>query len=185
MTRSVWEIIKSHRILNIVIAVLLLSLIFIFRNSRTIKNSNEEDIPLNASKREGNFELSINVSQSRFPLKTAIPFALSVTNVGNDKATLFFTSGQKFDLIIKDAAGSETWRWSKGRLFTMAIEELTLGKGEKVSLKVTWPQVDSAGNQVSPGKYRAIAESKASEVAGKVEVEFVIESSVERSTKNR
>lgn len=185
MSKSWWEVIKKHRILNVAIAIFLLSLIFIFRGSREVKENHKEDLPLKVGTRSGDFELSVYLPQSSFPLKAVVPFTLSVTNRGDERATLFFSSGQKFDLAIIDQAGKEIWRWSRGRLFTMAIEELALEKDEEVSLKILWPQADSARTPVSPGTYKAIAESKASEITEKVEIEFVVKSSVERPTEGR
>lgn len=40
-----------------------------------------------------------------------------------------FTSGKRFDVVIEDDKGGEVWRWSAGRMFTMAMGQETLGPG--------------------------------------------------------
>ena len=38
-----------------------------------------------------------------------------------------FGTGQRYDVIIEDRQGNEVWRWSQGRMFTMALGQETVG----------------------------------------------------------
>lgn len=59
--------------------------------------------------------------------------------------TMSFTSGQKFDYIIK-RDGKQIHKYSTGMNFTMAMEEKTLKQGEEIIYKETLPVLD-------PGSY--------------------------------
>jgi len=41
--------------------------------------------------------------------------------------TLRFPTGQRHEIVIRDARGEVLWRWSDGRAFTQAAEEITVG----------------------------------------------------------
>lgn len=61
----------------------------------------------------------------------------TVENVGTDVVDLQFRSGQVFDVAVYDDE-TEVWRWGAGRLFTQAIQSLTLAPGESLARDVTW-----------------------------------------------
>ena len=50
-----------------------------------------------------------------------------------------FNSGQKFDLELIDQNGRTVYHWSRGQMFTQAIEHLTLEPGEKEEWQVKIP----------------------------------------------
>ncbi|MEK7075662.1 MAG: triose-phosphate isomerase, partial [Patescibacteria group bacterium] len=85
-----------------------------------------------------------------------IPILLRVKNIDSLKKALFFTSGQKFDVSILNSSRAEVWRWSKGRIFTMAIEEIPLKSQEETFFETKWKQNDFGGQIVSPGIYYVI-----------------------------
>ncbi len=60
-----------------------------------------------------------------------------------------FTSGQRYDVVIEDGGGGEVWRWSAGRMFTMALGRETLGPGNPRLIYET----EYAG-RLEPGRYR-------------------------------
>ena len=66
-----------------------------------------------------------------------ISFALNVTNGGKKHVELTFPTGQTHDFIVVDSLGREVWRWSEGRMFTQALRNKLLGKGETLTLEET------------------------------------------------
>ena len=82
----------------------------------------------------------------------ALHFALQVVNSGKKAIELTFPSGQTYDFVILDSLGAEVWRWGKGRLFTQALRNTMLSRGESISMTETW-QAPS----LKPGRYTAVA----------------------------
>ena len=68
---------------------------------------------------------------------TDITFALHVVNSAKKNVELTFPSGQTHDFVVADSVGREVWRWSEGRMFTQALRNKLLGKGETLELVET------------------------------------------------
>ena len=87
-------------------------------------------------------------------------FYLSVENVSKEAAVLNYTSGQRFDFeayqLDRDGkpALKPFWKWSEGRMFTMALSSKTLAPGERENFKA---QMDKAPR----GKFQIRARSTA------------------------
>lgn len=62
---------------------------------------------------------------------------LLVRNDGDDPMKLQFGSGKTYDFYLRDHAGRVLWRWSDGRVFTMALVERTLAPGDSYEVKET------------------------------------------------
>ena len=62
-----------------------------------------------------------------------------------------FTSGKRFDVVIEDDKGGEVWRWSAGRMFTMAMGRETLGPGNPRLIY----EIEYAAH-LEPGLYKLI-----------------------------
>ena len=86
-----------------------------------------------------------------------VRFTLTVTNTGAAPVTVTRSSGQRYDFIVRSADGAEVWRWSRGRFFTQALEEETIGPGRSLTFAETWDQRDNDGRQVPPGAYQVVA----------------------------
>jgi hypothetical protein len=61
-----------------------------------------------------------------------------------------FSSGQTYEVVVRDETGAEVWRWSQGRGFTQALRAVEFGAGEK-DWMVTFPAPEK------PGRYTAEA----------------------------
>lgn len=87
-----------------------------------------------------------------------VVFILEVRNVSGAPIELRFSSGQQFDVVVyKEGEWGERWRWSKGKMFTMAFTSIRLNFGEVKRFRVEWDQRDNDGRQVPPGRYRVEA----------------------------
>jgi len=67
-----------------------------------------------------------------------VKFSLHVTNSSSKRVELRFPSGQTHDLVVLDAQGREVWRWSRGRLFTQAMQNKVLGTSDTLTFTETW-----------------------------------------------
>lgn len=55
-----------------------------------------------------------------------ITFILRVVNGTSNPVRLNFQTGQRFDVVMRDAKDQAVWRWSAGRLFTQMLGEETI-----------------------------------------------------------
>lgn len=87
-----------------------------------------------------------------------VVFILEVRNVSGAPIELHFSSGQQYDVLVyKQGEWGERWRWSKGKMFTMALTSIRLEFGQVQRFRVEWNQCDNEGRQVPPGNYRVEA----------------------------
>jgi hypothetical protein len=82
----------------------------------------------------------------------SLRFALQIVNSGKKAIELTFPSGQTHDFVILDSLGNEVWRWGKGRLFTQALQNTMLSRGETMSMTESWN-----APTLKPGRYTAVA----------------------------
>lgn len=92
-------------------------------------------------------QLSIKQEDSRVRLD------FSLQNVSGKLLPIYFSSGQKFDIFIKDHKDNEIYTWSHNKGFITAIVKQELKKDEKLSFSEIWDCRDNDGNIVLPGKY--------------------------------
>lgn len=83
---------------------------------------------------------------------TAVHFRLHATNTSDAPVVLEFASGQRFDFIVRDAGGSEVWRWSEDRMFTQALGQESIPPGETVTFDGTWPTQGRTGTYEAVGR---------------------------------
>lgn len=70
-------------------------------------------------------EVSFGVAVDR----AAASARLTLRNQTREPLELKFKSGQMFDVVVRDEAGADLWRWSDGRIFTQAvISEMVSGE---------------------------------------------------------
>ena len=80
-----------------------------------------------------------------------IQITFEVFNHTPDPVRIDFTSGQRYDVVIEDDSGNEVWRWSGGRMFTMAMGQETLGPGNPRLIY----EIEYA-DRLEPGRYKII-----------------------------
>ena len=73
-----------------------------------------------------------------------VKFVFHVTNSTAKRVELRFPSGQTHDLVVLDTIGREVWRWSRGRMFTQAMQNKMLGAADTLTFTETW-HPDRAG----------------------------------------
>ncbi len=107
-------------------------------------------------------QLDVNVGPATVRLK------FNVRNAGAKHVELNFRNGQVYDFLVVDSAGREVWRWGSGRLFTQAVRNKQLSKGESLRAEARW------SHAVTPGRYMAIATLTSSNYPLEQRVEFVV-----------
>lgn len=70
-----------------------------------------------------------------------LPVALTVRNISDSTVTAEFSTGQRFDFVVRDREGREVVRWSEGRMFTLALgrEEWAGGEERRFEAEITAP----------------------------------------------
>ncbi len=87
---------------------------------------------------------------------------LTVKNPGKNAITLNFASGQRYDFELrrgKDKKGDLVWKWSRGRMFTMALSSLSLAPGKTLTYTETAAKDEEKDTLLAlpAGTYTAIA----------------------------
>jgi len=150
---------KSSSSRFVLLLVLLATILLLLGGCRS-KSKPEKRIK---KVKEGNLELSVAVNKGDFKAGKEIPITISVKNVSQEIEFLHYHTEQRFDLEVKDSKGKAIWRWSQGSFFGLVKVQIKMEPDESEESDVIWPQKDSAGNQVPPGKYTLIAKSMADE----------------------
>ncbi|WP_277555612.1 BsuPI-related putative proteinase inhibitor [Halobaculum limi] len=82
---------------------------------------------------------SLDATLTVAPTDDGLSLSLTVENAGTDAVDLSFSDGQRAEFVARDAAhGEVVWRWSDGRMFTMALGSETLAAGESATYEGTW-----------------------------------------------
>lgn len=91
-----------------------------------------------------------------------VEVAFAVINEDTDPIELRFRSGQTADLAVyeDDTDGDPVWRWSDGRMFTMAVDTARLDPGERLVQEFVWTD-PPAGEYVAVATLEADASATA------------------------
>ena len=81
---------------------------------------------------------------------------MTIRNTTNFPLRLDFSSGQRFDLVIRHSSGRNVYLWSATRLFTQETGTLELSPGEK-TFSAEIPLGQQAGQPLPQGSYVAEA----------------------------
>lgn len=97
----------------------------------------------------------------------AVDLDFVVTHRTEERLELSFPDGRTHEVVILDAAGTPVWQWSEGRLFTRAMQQRVLRRGDQLTFRERW--VPS-----KPGAYTAIATLRSREHPITERVAFVV-----------
>jgi len=114
-------------------------------------------------------ELLLAVDHMTYAPGSEMQVFLQLSNRSDQARTLSFRTGQRYDLLILDAAGTEVWRWSDDRSFTQALGEETLEAGQEGP---AWEETLSAPD--TPGDYRLQATVPADGAELRTELPFEV-----------
>lgn len=89
-----------------------------------------------------------------------VAFSFRIVNSGTSAIDLTFRSGKRADVVVRDATGTEVWRWSDGRAFTQSLSRATVRPGEQIEQSFTWAD-PPPGSYVATGTLEADRELRA------------------------
>lgn len=96
----------------------------------------------------GGFALSISTEKPVYKVGEPIGITLRLVNRTKEEVTLEFSDAQRYDLVIRDTAEKEVWRWSRDHAFAQVLGSETLGAAR--------PQLEyraQFGGPLAPGLY--------------------------------
>lgn len=94
----------------------------------------------------------LTTSLSVRPQSDAVAFELTVSNDGDESATLSFRTGQRTRFTVTPADGGDAvWRSDADRMFTQVLGEETVPAGDAVTFGEVW-------ESPAPGEYRVEGE---------------------------
>lgn len=104
------------------------------------------------------------------PEHNTVHLTLAVTNVGAKKIELTFPNGKAYDFVVLDSLDREVWHWSAGRLFTQAVQQKLLARGESMRVEEDWKSPAGA----KPGHYTAVGVVNSTNFPLQQRVEFTL-----------
>lgn len=130
------------------------------------EQKNQENSASNEEEAESGEENMIE--ELAFQLKAdnqgdAIHVTLQLVNESAETKELTFTSGQRYDLIIRSDSGDELYNYAADMMFTQAIETVTLEADEEFVIEETW-ETEGEGPFTIEGEITA-SEVNGSEIA--------------------
>jgi hypothetical protein len=94
-----------------------------------------------------------------------VHFVVTITNPSAKKLELTFPNGQTHDVIVRDAGGTEIWRWSAGQMFTQSLHNTPLAAHASLTYSMHWRRPDVHGPLVAVGTLTSTNYPIASRVA--------------------
>lgn len=109
-------------------------------------------------KMDENYDLKAVLQQLEFKAeaetnKDQVTFKMSLENKNDEPIDISFSSGQQFEIVVKDkTSGNEVYRFSDGKMFTMALITETLQPGDIKTWEDTWDYTHE-GKRVEAKEY--------------------------------
>jgi len=103
-----------------------------------------------------------------------VQFRFHVTNSSAKRVELRFPSGQTHEVVVLDPQGREVWRWSRGRIFTQAIQNRNLGANDTLTFTESWRPEHA-------GRYTAVASLLSENFPAQERAEFSLPARVAQS----
>jgi len=115
-------------------------------------------------------ELEVTVTTDRAVYSAGEPVRGRITVVNGSGATvrLRFSSSQRFDFVVRNAAEEDVWKWSAFRFFTQALGVEEIPAGESLSYEAVL-----AGDLV-PGTYSVLGSLVARETPLQASATFTV-----------
>lgn len=113
--------------------------------------------PVVVERTAGQLTLTASVAKRIFASGEPVVIQFAVRNAASGALGVMFTSGQRFDFIVRRSRGDEVWRWSHDKAFIQVVQTTTLRPQETLTFTEIWDQRDFQGRRVDPGTYELIA----------------------------
>lgn len=103
------------------------------RSNESAASTTDEQHPLAITTDSTVIAATANVN-----VHNGVHVTLRVTNISPHDVEITFPSGMTHDVAIVDSTGREVWRWSRGRMFTQALQNKLLDPNQSVSFTESW-----------------------------------------------
>ncbi len=113
--------------------------------------------PATVGRMEGPLTVEASLSKRAYAPGEPVNVTLVARNTGSAPLGIVFTSGQRYDLIVRRPRGDEVWRWSHDQAFIQVVQTTLLRPQEALAFRGAWDQQDLQGRRVDPGTYELIA----------------------------
>lgn len=113
--------------------------------------------PVVVERTSGHLTFTAAVAKRTFASGEPVAIQFTVRNAASGALGVMFTSGQRFDFIVRRSRGDEVWRWSHDKAFIQVVQTTMLQPQETLAFTETWDQRDFQGRRVDPGSYELIA----------------------------
>ena len=93
----------------------------------------EQQVGNSATEKAGPVTVTVTTDKKLYAAGTTIKLTLTVRNTSPDTVHLTFSSGQRFDFVIRHAVKGDSpilWQWSRGKMFTQMLSSDTLMPGQ-------------------------------------------------------
>ncbi|HVF11026.1 MAG TPA: BsuPI-related putative proteinase inhibitor [Abditibacteriaceae bacterium] len=104
--------------------------------------------------------VTVTTDKTNYRAEEIVRFTITAHNKGKTEQSLIFSSGQSFDIRIRENRKDESpvvWNWSHGKMFTMALRGMKIAPGATKTYEATWDQKDNEGAIVPRSNYRVEA----------------------------
>jgi hypothetical protein len=96
---------------------------------------------------------TLTTSKAQYRSGQPVRMTFKVANTSGKSVTYNFGSGQRYDITATNAAGTQVWSWSHGKLFTQNLSSLSVAPGKALIYHAVWNGRDASGRSVPPGAY--------------------------------
>ncbi|KGP90744.1 sporulation protein [Pontibacillus chungwhensis BH030062] len=124
-------------------------------------DSEESDQPEEDTEQDSTEEVDLQTLLEQIEMSAAVnpetekvTFDFSLKNNGEKDVNLHFSSGQQYEIIVKNAKGEEVYRYSEGKSFTQAVVSEEIKPSKELTFTSSW-NYDQDGERVQPGTYSA------------------------------
>lgn len=94
----------------------------------------------------GQVAVSLKLDKESYASTDTAVASYTLRNVSEDSLTLFFPSGQRYDLSLTEGrSGERLWTWSMNKLFTQAATTLGVAAGESFTFSEPIPLSEASG----------------------------------------
>jgi hypothetical protein len=120
----------------------------------------QADMNNESKKPQAPLRVSVATDKPLYKRGETVRFTVTVRNASRETQTLSFSSGRKFDIAVRQNAGTDAplWNWANGRMFTMMLTDVKLASGESKSWTATWKQTGNDQKELPRGVYSARAQ---------------------------
>jgi hypothetical protein len=119
-----------------------------------IKRANEVDLKFVESKLEVSPNPFSFAPAGNLTARPEMAFSLSVKNLGKRPFTLSFPNSQRYNLIIKNAAGQKIYDWVSDKEFVDAIGTVMVNPSDRIAYREKMGE-DDFGHALPAGSYTA------------------------------